>query len=217
MSQPLRRPTAKPNSCSIGCAEAFVLNCFRRYQYSNPTQNCVILFPKMNGLPCGGTSVLLLETRVGRPRFLGPAGSAMDRRLCGSLFGTSWPAFPCQLQVSYGRACGSKRKCVPLRRSSIKRTFRFRRSSSANSAFAETGLHNSGVQRARERVFTAIRVCYVARPLTPDVMPGNFLGGRASRDYFGLTGCRGILRIAVSGWRRSASDGSSPAISWRQT
>ena len=32
-----------------------------------------------------------------------------------------------------------------------------------------------------------------------------------------LTGGRGIPRIAVSGWRRSASDGSPPATSWRQT
>ena len=28
--------------------------------------------------------------------------------------------------------------------------------------------------------------------------PRRFLDGRASRDYFGLTGARGILRIAVS-------------------
>ena len=31
-----------------------------------------------------------------------------------------------------------------------------------------------------------------------------------------LTGGRGIPIIAVSGWRRSASDGSPPATSWRQ-
>src|SRR5258706_16211741 len=104
MSQPLPPPIAKPNSCSIGCAEAFVLR-FQRYpQHSNPTWNCAILFPKMNGLPCGGTSVLLLETRTGRTRFPGRVGFATDRKLYANLFGILWPVCPRRLQVSHGRA-----------------------------------------------------------------------------------------------------------------
>ena len=50
--------------------------------------------------------------------------------------------------------------------------------------------------------------------------PGSLAERSARKEALGraiLTGGRGIPRIAVSGWRRSASDRSPPATSWRQT
>jgi len=46
----------------------------------------------------------------------------------------------------------------------------------------------------------------------------GYLERSARKEALGraiLAGGRGIPRIAVSGWRRSASDGSPPATSWR--
>src|SRR5437588_7719459 len=55
---------------------------------------------------------------------------------------------------------------------------------------------------------------------TAEADPGGLAEGSARKEALGraiLTGGRGIPRIAVSGWRRSASDGSAPATSGRQT
>ena len=74
--------------------------------------------------------------------------------------------------------------------------------------------HRSGM-----RGFKNASRCRRSRARANDrvVLLRRFLHGRASRDHCGLNNGRGIPRIAVSGWRRSASDGSPPATSWRQT
>ncbi len=48
------------------------------------------------------------------------------------------------------------------------------------------------------------------------ILEGSILVSRDTTPHH-LTGGRGISRIAVSGWRRSALDGSLHATSWRQT
>jgi hypothetical protein len=65
----------------------------------------------------------------------------------------------------------------------------------------------------------AFQKCLLARVQSLHQMTqgqGIAIDGKVARKAI-LTGGRLIPRIAVGGWRRSALDGSAPAISWRHT